>query len=126
MKSHITRIFVYGTLLRGEANHHLLTGSEWVGPARTKPEYFLVDLGAYPAMVAGGQCAVWGEIYAVDVLILRRVDRLEGHPSFYIRTAIELEDGSQAETYVLSKDQIHGGKLIASGDWRARVHENDG
>lgn len=120
MNSEFTKVFVYGTLLRGEANHRLLARAEMVAKARTKPEYFLVDLGAYPAIIAGGQYAVWGEVYAVDAGTLHRLDQLEGHPHFYTRKTIQLEDGMEAETYVLHEDQVRGMRRICSGDWRAR------
>jgi gamma-glutamylcyclotransferase (GGCT)/AIG2-like uncharacterized protein YtfP len=40
---------------------------------------------------------VYGELYKVDELTLKRLDRLEGHPDFYRRsdiTVIDLETGS--------------------------------
>jgi gamma-glutamylcyclotransferase (GGCT)/AIG2-like uncharacterized protein YtfP len=33
------RVFVYGTLLAREPNHHVLGGAEFLGPARTTSAY---------------------------------------------------------------------------------------
>ena len=51
------RVFVYGTLRRGEPNHHILDRPP-LRRARTLPAYELVSLGAFPAMVPGGTTAV--------------------------------------------------------------------
>ena len=62
-----TKVFTYGTLLKGEPNHGLLAEARLVGEARTEPVFDLINLGAFPGMVAGGSTAVRGEIYEVDV-----------------------------------------------------------
>lgn len=113
-----TRVFVYGTLLSGEPNHRLLTAASLVGEARTEPAFELVSLGAFPAMVAGGRTAVAGEVYEVDAGTLTDLDRLEGHPRFYQRRRIRLEDGGEVLAYVLTADQAMGRPAIASGNWR--------
>lgn len=39
-------VFVYGTLRKGESNHHFIEQSEYLGMCETLPEYALYDLGA--------------------------------------------------------------------------------
>jgi gamma-glutamylcyclotransferase (GGCT)/AIG2-like uncharacterized protein YtfP len=112
-------VFVYGTLLRGEANHDLLAAARFVAEARTEPCFELFDLGPFPAMSANGQTAVLGEVYAVDDATLARLDRLEGHPSFYQRTQIRLDDGQVVQTYLMERTKMRGRVRIPSGDWRA-------
>ena len=116
-KQHL--VFTYGTLLRGEANHDLLARARFVAEARTEPCFELFDLGPFPAMSAGGRTAVLGEVYAVDDATLARLDRLEGHPSFYQRTRIRLDDGREVQTYLMGRTKLRGRVLIPSGDWRA-------
>ncbi len=113
-----TRVFVYGTLLSGEPNHRLLASAARVGEARTEPAFDLVSLGAFPAMVAGGRTAVAGEVYEVDAATLADLDRLEGHPRFYQRRRIRLEDGGEVLAYVFTSEQARGRPAIASGNWR--------
>jgi gamma-glutamylaminecyclotransferase len=112
-------VFVYGTLRQEEVNHDLLVRARFVAEARTEPCFDLFDLGAFPAMSAGGETAVLGEVYAVDEATLARLDRLEGHPSFYERTQIRLEGGQEVETYLMDRARMRGRAPIASGDWRA-------
>lgn len=118
-----TRVFVYGSLLSDEPNHRILARAHCVGETRTERRFALHDLGAYPAMVAGGAHAVVGEVYEVDARTLASLDALEGHPRFYQRTTIVLADGTCAETYLLTPAQVEGRPLIASGSWRERRRE---
>ncbi|MCA9605570.1 MAG: gamma-glutamylcyclotransferase [Myxococcales bacterium] len=113
-----TRVFVYGTLRAGEANHALLRGLEPIAETRTEGRFRLAHLGAFPAMVIGGGTRVTGEVYEVDGGTLERLDRLEGHPRFYRRRAIPLEDGRTAIAYLLSPAQAAGYPTIRSGDWK--------
>lgn len=114
------RVFVYGTLLRGEPNHRFLARASWVGPARTQAEFELVDLGRFPAMVSPGRIAIVGELYDADESTLSKLDALEGHPHFYGRTEIVLEGGHRAQAYLLPEEQARGARRITSGDWRLR------
>ena len=118
-----TRVFVYGTLLAGERNHHHLARAHLVAEARTQPAFTLYDFGPYPGMVATGNHAVIGEVYEVDEPMLAAMDRLEGHPSFYRRTTIQLEDGSAVEAYLLPPEQVSHLPIIATASWRARHKE---
>ena len=116
-KEHL--VFTYGTLLRGEVNHDLLIRARFVAEARTEPRFDLFDLGPFPAMSAGGETAVLGEVYAVDDATLARLDRLEGHPRLYQRTQIRLDDGQEVQTYLMERSRMRGRVVIRSGDWRA-------
>lgn len=110
-------LFVYGTLMRGEENHHLLAGAEPLGAARTAPRYRLADLGRYPALVEGGDISVTGELWRVEPELLATLDELEGHPTYFRRTEVALADGTTAQAYVFDPP---GDRVIPSGDWRRR------
>jgi len=114
----MTRVFVYGTLLRGEKNHHVLQGSPCIGVARTEPAYTLVSLGSIPAMTRGGTTSVRGEVFEVTDEVLADLDKLEGHPDWYKRTTIRLVDGSSVEAYLMEPGTVEGRPVIVSGDWR--------
>lgn len=113
-------LFVYGSLLPGERDHELLTGSCHLGPARTPPEYYLVELNTFPALVRGGRVCVSGELYRVDTATLVRIDIRKEHPILFRRSTIELEGGQLAEAYLMTLDQVRGRRRLASGDWRGR------
>jgi gamma-glutamylaminecyclotransferase len=117
------RVLVYGSLLKGEPNHRLLERATFAGAARTRAEFTLHDLGAFPGMVAGGADAVAGEVYEVDGDTLALLDALESHPTWYRRTPITLADGSAAETYLLTPRHVAGRPVVTSGDWRAHRKE---
>jgi gamma-glutamylaminecyclotransferase len=118
-----TRVFVYGTLMRGEGNHDLLVRARFLGQGRTPSRFALHDLGAFPGLVAGGEHAVEGEVYIVGPDTLARLDHLEGHPNWYRRAPIALEDGTPDETNQQPRAGVHGRPVIASGSWRARRKE---
>jgi gamma-glutamylcyclotransferase (GGCT)/AIG2-like uncharacterized protein YtfP len=113
-------IFVYGTLLRGGTNHELLRDARFLGRAKTRPEFTLYDLGAYPAMVAGGATVVHGEIYEVGPDTLLRLDELEEHPTYYRRTAVALDGGVSVETYLLAPEQVTRDVTLELGRWPLR------
>ncbi len=86
-------IFVYGSLKRGYALHHLLDSQTLRGSAVTKPLYRLFDLGTYPGIVEWPNgLSVQGEVYKVDDECLRRLDEAEGvADGCYARRLIQLE-----------------------------------
>lgn len=114
------RVFVYGTLLSGEANHYLLATATKLAEARTHAAFELYDLGSFPGLVAGGTTAIVGEIYEVDAPTLAALDRLEDHPVFYQRTEIVLDGGEEVWTYILPSEHVASCAVIASGSWKAR------
>jgi gamma-glutamylcyclotransferase (GGCT)/AIG2-like uncharacterized protein YtfP len=83
------RIFVYGTLKRGQANHRLLKSAQFEGGWSTAPQFTLYDFGDYPGAIEKGQTTLHGEIYLVNHSTLQRVDQLEEYPDFYTRKLID-------------------------------------
>ena len=125
-------VFVYGTLLRGEANHALLRGAELLS-AEARVRGALYDTGeGYPALVLDeNDGTVAGEIYAVDRRTLRLLDELEdyfgpGDPrNLYerVETAAAAPDGGRRVlVYVFPAARAAGLHRIAGGDWRKRRH----
>lgn len=106
----MTRVFVYGTLKRGGSNHSYLARQQFLGAARTPPGFTLYSLGDYPGMVRApaDTAGVAGELWAVDVGCLLRLDELEGvAEGLYERVAIQLAPpyaDEPAETYLYLHD----------------------
>jgi gamma-glutamylcyclotransferase (GGCT)/AIG2-like uncharacterized protein YtfP len=113
-------MFFYGTLLPGERDHALLANAESLGPALTEPVYQLVELNVYAALVPDGKVAVHGELYAVDLDTRRRIDVSRQVPILFQRAKIRLADGSDAETYLMTAEQVRGKRRLAHGDYRKR------
>ena len=72
-------VFVYGTLRRGQCNHHWMGHSPCWGEASTEPAFAVHELGGYPGMVRDGLTGepVRGELYLVDSATLQGLDELE-------------------------------------------------
>lgn len=118
MTDRAERVFVYGTLRRGQPNHRLLAGAHYLGTHVTPACYTMLDLGTYPAVIEGGATAVVGEVYAVDRALLARLDRFEDCPGEYARRRIDTPYGA-AWIYLYSRTP-RGKRPIASGDWVRR------
>jgi gamma-glutamylcyclotransferase (GGCT)/AIG2-like uncharacterized protein YtfP len=114
-------LFVYGTLMGGQANACELAGATFLGAARTAAVYTLYDLGPYPGLCAGGGTSVTGELYQLAPGQLGRLDDFEEHPTLYCRTPIALADGRGALAYLLVGAPPAGASPITEGDWRRRV-----
>lgn len=140
--------FVYGTLLRGEANHTRFRGAIERLERATLRGARLFDLGPYPMALETANDAdeIVGElIWPVPsraAHILKSLDRLEGvdgdnptsRASLFrreLRNAriVGESDGENAQNLVTCyvyfgrETAARRGRFIASGDWRARFRE---
>lgn len=73
-------LFVYGTLKRGERNHHRMGSARFVAHAKTEARYRVVDLGPYPGLLRDDATgfAILGEIWELDGKTLAELDEFEG------------------------------------------------
>lgn len=126
----VDAVFVYGTLLRGESNAHVLHDQPVRRVAAARVSGSLHETGApYPVMVLDPAHRVRGEIAELhDVATaLGPLDALEGFTGYaradrmYHRTLVRAdEDGGPARlcwTYVAG-ETLPRGPRIADGDWR--------
>ncbi len=113
-----TTLFVYGTLRKGQCNHHFLDRSKFLGNAKTKKKYALYGSGVPFLSRSRAVSQVIGEVYSVDDATLSRLDLLEGHPDMYKReqAAVGLQDGTELSAWIYFHDTAHG-DLIESGDF---------
>lgn len=90
-----SKVFVYGTLKKGFSNSKLLSTAEYVGDYETVSKWAMVGKGMpFPFLIQrdlNGEY-IQGEVYNINAVQLRRLDRLEGYPSLYNRTEIMVED----------------------------------
>lgn len=128
----MTKIFVYGTLLRGEVNSGFLSGLT-VTPAKAIGRIYRMPAG-YPAMAItsthispNNQGTEWvsGELVELkDDKRLTFLDNLEGvNRGLYTRKKIKVSVASrtyEAWAWVMPTEQIKRskGRLIKGGQWR--------
>jgi gamma-glutamylcyclotransferase (GGCT)/AIG2-like uncharacterized protein YtfP len=113
-------IFAYGSLRRGERDHGALQQASYLGMARSAPNYRLVDLNVYPAMIEFRGHRVLGELYQVTREIRRRLDVLKEVPVLFQRQTILLEDGRAVEAYLMRENQVPGRRRLRMEDWKQR------
>ena len=120
--------FVYGTLKRGQANHHLIAAAvRAITPATVAGR--LYDLGPFPALGPGDD-RVRGELLLVEPTLLPEtlaiLDELEGyqptdpHGSIYLREVVPAltADGDliAASLYRYNRDTARL-RYLPTGEW---------
>ena len=100
---------VYGTLKNGYNNHRLIAQSKWVDNGSTSNSYpFIVDGLPYVYDKEGLGYRVQVEVYDVDDATLKRLDQLEGHPTFYKRKQVDISlsdwTTTKAWVYFINED----------------------
>jgi gamma-glutamylcyclotransferase (GGCT)/AIG2-like uncharacterized protein YtfP len=111
------RFFVYGTLRRGECNHHLLGDAVFLGFHRTTARYSMLRMGWYPAVIDGGHTRISGEVYQISKAHLPWLDQLEDYPHTYNRRLISTPYGP-AWMYFYRHPIAPGTPRMKSGDWQ--------
>lgn len=101
------KLFCYGTLKSGYGLNHVLDGCPKVADAIV-PGYRLVfshGRGSFPFAVPDPEALAKGEVYEVDPEgpNLKSIDRIEGHPTWYVRTPAKTIDGDDVELYVMNR-----------------------
>ena len=114
-------VFVYGTLMRGHANQHVLVelDAQRIGEASTVQPRLLVDLGPYPALLMlDGASVIHGELYAIKEAALPALDAFEGAPDLYVRERIRVQrahEAMEAWTYLLAGPPPPHAAVLATG-----------
>lgn len=109
------RVFVYGTLKRGQRNAHFMRNARFLGDHSTDALYSMYEFDDYPAVCQHGRHAIEGEVYEVSKAQFAALDDLEWYPHYYQRIEITTRYGD-AWMYIVQAKLCRGRKLII-GQW---------
>jgi len=126
----VPKVFVYGSLKRGQSNAFMMEGAQFVAPARSVQCWRLVALPHYPALVREeGPCRITGEVWEVPETMMAELDRFEEVPVLYTRQEIEVElEGQEGRTadrllmahaYFMPAVLAAAGRELREGRWPA-------
>ncbi len=123
-------LFVYGTLKKGECNHHkYLSGASFEGNYYLD-QYVLYELGSFPGMVPDEEGCVIGEVYCISPEQLKAIDELEGEGRLYKRQIVEVksikEDTPYKEVYTYVYLGDVQGKVKRDGQWKSKKGDKGG
>ena len=92
-RDEVQRIFVYGTLMKGMPNHHLVQDNWYRGTATIRG-FKMYDLGAFPGIVKteNEEDVVLGECVSCDAATIRRLHELESEGRLYRFKKVEVQD----------------------------------
>ena len=98
-------LLVYGTLKRDKSDHRELGLSEYLGNATTADNYLLLQDASihYPFLLDIPVAPITGELYEVSDSLLQHLDIFEGHPNYFERRSVQLQDGREAWCYFFRK-----------------------
>ena len=111
------KLFVYGILRRQYGAGRLLSDDEYKGEYKTAPKYTMISLNAFPGMLKDGDNSITGDLFETSLDTIAKTDIMEGHPTFYERQEVDLEDGTIAEAYFLPREEYGNYPEVKSGDW---------
>lgn len=117
-------IAVYGSLRRGMGNHRLIEDSEFLETAIIHLPYRMISLGGFPGLVPINEdedlVPITVEFYKVNADVNKRVEMLEGYPTFYDKYWFDRNFGGDNEEvciYVLPGERYSSNNIVSSGDW---------
>jgi Gamma-glutamyl cyclotransferase, AIG2-like len=121
----VRRMFLNGTAMSGQKDHHAIAGARFIGPARTAPRYrFYAVRDEYPGLfpVASDGVEVVGELYEMTEAVLFASLLPEEPPELEIGT-IALSDGSIVNSMQLQPERLVDTDKVVDisvlGGWRA-------
>ena len=132
------KVFVYGTLMKGLGNHHILKDSQYLGKYAAQGKMFAVS--SFPGILLSDYRdeLIFGEVYVVNDSVLGQLDFLEGYDSesednsMYNRRKILVRSNGgkvhrimTANIYVWNESdgEMYKYDRIESGDYRKWIKE---
>ena len=108
---------VYGSLLSGNFNAWRLDYSEYLGDIKTASKYTMLDIGGYPAVLAGGETAVHCEVYKVSKYDFIDIGQMEISAGYKIK-AIDTKYGKACFYIFNYPEEVVGCREVVDGNWK--------
>ena len=118
MDQALGKVAVYGSLRKGLHNSYLLNNAKPLG-TEVITGFKMFSLGSFPFIStkdATDTDSITIEVYEVNQSEFRRLDQLEGFPSFYNRTLVDTTHG-KAWIYFIDNYENSVHKPVVHGDW---------
>jgi len=119
LKQETLRVFVYGTLRKGQYNHYLLDKARFIKDTRVDG-FQMFSRGFFPFLYEG-EGSIVAELYEINQRIFFSLDLLEGYPHHYQRKIVSDVNGDEAWIYYfenrMNERYMSNGSYIESGDW---------
>ena len=109
------KLFVYGTLKRGQANHNILKPGKFIDTDAIEG-WEMRSTMFFPAINEKKGVFVTGEVYEINPEILKKTDRLEGFPLHYSKKMVKTVGGHDVWVYYY-KEINRKLEVIKSGCW---------
>lgn len=113
------KVFVYGTLKKGQGLSRALDTSKFIREDETTDKMCMLNLHAYPGVVREPKLStIKGELYEVDDETFKTLDHIEGYPRLYTRQEIKLRSNETAWIYIYNhKNGKVSYNAIENGIW---------
>jgi gamma-glutamylcyclotransferase (GGCT)/AIG2-like uncharacterized protein YtfP len=122
------RIFVCGSLRKGECNHDRFKGfGDTLVATGTITSVLLKNLGEYPALVPSRNPAdrVAGEVYDIPDHLGEIIDEWEAEAGYEVRTVVVTSAAGTLEAkayFYANPDELADHPTVLGGDWARHDH----
>jgi gamma-glutamylcyclotransferase (GGCT)/AIG2-like uncharacterized protein YtfP len=117
-------MFLNGTAMSGQKDHHAVGTSRFLGHARTVPVYrFYAVRDEFPGLVYSPTdgASIVGELYEMDLEVWEE-SLMPAEPEELVPGTVELLDGRQARVMTLELSRVRPGDKLVDishlGSWR--------
>lgn len=117
-QARLHKVFVYGTLKRTYHNFHYLKNAKYLGEGHI--EGIMFHCGGFPAVsLAERFCQVKGEVFEATDDEVYAMDKLEGHPDWYLRIQIHIFPYGLCWVYTFPRQfSDKENFIIPGGEWK--------
>jgi len=116
------KVFVYGSLKQGESRHKVLESPEvlsYGADIMMFPGYLVKVTKSYPGLLYTGNeiSSIHGEVYGINDILLKKLDRIEGHPTLFMRSLRRTKNSHMCWVYIFQNPTGSHFEPVPDNDW---------